>query len=394
MRSPTLLRDRNLHVIFGVTLIAVLGVSSITPVFPQVARELGVSPGAVGLLITAYALPGIVLMPLLGILADRLGRKQVLVPALILFAVAGTACAFVRDFQLLLGLRFLQGMGGASLGSLTATLIGDLYRDRERTRVMGYKASILSLGSAVYPALGGALAVFGWYVPFALPILGLVVAWAVLFWLEVPAVGEGGAFLAYLGEAVGGMKDRKVLGLYLATMVSFMVLYGSYMTFVPLHLAERFQSPAPAIGLVMSIGSLTTALTAYLLGALNRFLPRERLLLGAFLLFGVSLFLVPRLPGFWWVVLAVALFGIGQGLNYPVVLSLLAGLAPTQHRAVFMSLNGTVIRIGQALGPAVMGAVSSWVGMEAVFLTGAAISGAMILVLPLLVGGGRIQSAG
>ncbi|MBT8397916.1 MAG: MFS transporter, partial [Gemmatimonadetes bacterium] len=224
-QSRTLLRDPNLHVIFSITLMVVLGVSSITPVFPQVAVELGIAPEAVGLLITAYALPGIVLMPVLGILADRFGRKQVLVPALVLFAVAGTACAFARDFRLLLVFRFFQGMGGASLGSLTATLVGDLYKGRELAEAMGYKASTLSLGSAVYPALGGALAVFGWYVPFALPVLGLGVAAAVLLKLETPPAKDRGGFSDYLAQAVRNMYRRKVMGLYLATLASFVVLY-------------------------------------------------------------------------------------------------------------------------------------------------------------------------
>ncbi|MFC1791927.1 MFS transporter [Gemmatimonadota bacterium] len=390
-QDRSLLRDPNLQVIFSITLMVVLGVSSITPVFPMVVEELGIAPEAVGLLITAYALPGILLMPVLGILADRMGRKKVLVPALILFAVAGTACAFARDFRLLLVLRFFQGMGGASLGSLTATLVGDLYRGRQRTEAMGYKASVLSVGSAVYPAVGGALAVFGWYVPFALPILGLVVAGAVLFRLETVAVEEGGRFTAYLGEAAQIMKNRKVAALYLATLVSFMVLYGAYMTFIPLHLAARFGSSALAIGSIMSIGSLTTAVTASRLGVLNRLLARDSLLVGAFALFAVSFLVLPWLPGHWWVAFPVGLFGVGQGLNYPVVLSLLAGHAPTKHRAIFMAVNGTVIRMGQALGPILMAGVSVWWGTDRVFYVATGICAAMVLGLPWMLRGGKAE---
>ena len=108
--SGRLFRDRNLHIIFSITLIAVLAVSSITPAFPQISRELGVSPARIGWLISAFTVPGVFLTPVLGVAADRWGRKQVLVPSLLLFAVAGTACAFATDFQTLLGLRLLQGV--------------------------------------------------------------------------------------------------------------------------------------------------------------------------------------------------------------------------------------------------------------------------------------------
>lgn len=376
--------DPNLLVVFSVTLMAVMGVSAITPVFPSVVEALDISTEAVGLLVTVYALPGIVFTPLMGILADRLGRKQVLVPALLLFALAGSACALARDFQLLLTLRFLQGLGGASLGSLTATLIGDLYHDERRTTAMGYKASVLSLGSALYPSLGGALAILGWYVPFALPILGLAVAAAVLFFLEIPPPSERGGFSRYLGEALRGMRTRRVLGLYLATLLSFAVLYGAYMTFIPLFLAERFGSSAPAIGPVMTLGSLATALTASRLGVLSRFVRRETLMTWAFVLFAVSFLLVPMVPGHWWMVGAVCVFGVAQGFNYPVVLSLLAGVAPGEQRAIFMSVNGTVIRIGQATGPLLMAVLYGAWGMTGVFYTAAGICVAVALFLPLL----------
>jgi predicted MFS family arabinose efflux permease len=388
-REAHLLRDPNLHVVFSISLMVVMGVSSLTPAFPAVVEAFHIQPETVGLLITLYALPGIFLTPVFGVLADRFGRKKVLVPALLLFALAGSACALARDFRLLLALRFLQGMGGASLGSLTATLIGDLYQDQRRTEAMGYKASVLSIGSAIYPAVGGGLTLLGWYVPFALPILGLGVAALVLFALELkPTRGDAG-FLAYLGEAWKRMGAPRVIGLYLATLLSFMVLYGAYMTFIPLHLSSRFDTPAPMIGLAMTLGSLATAATASRLGALSRLVSPDHLLPVAFALFGASFLLVPWVPGYWWVVLAVGVFGVGQAWNYSVVLTLLAGEAPAQHRAVFMGVNGMVIRLGQALGPVVMAGVFALGGMDGVFVTAAAICFALFLLLPHLLGRGK-----
>ena len=379
-----LLLDRNLHVIFSISFVVVMGVSSLTPVFPAVVEAFGISPEQVGLLITFYALPGIILTPVYGILADRFGRKQVLVPALILFALAGSACALARDFQVLLALRFLQGVGGASLGSLTATLVGDLYEGPRRTDAMGYKASVLSVSSAILPTIGGGLALLGWYVPFALPIVGLAVGAAVLFILDLDPTKAQTSFTSYLGDAWAGMRTPRVLGLYLATLLSFVVLYGAYMTFIPLHLSSRFGSSAPAIGLVMTLGSLTTAATASRLGFLSRFVAPDRLLPVAFALFALSFALIPLAPGYWWVALAVGVFGVGQAWNYAVVLTLLAGEAPEEHRAVFMGVNGMVIRIGQAMGPLIMAVVFASVGMAGVFFTASGVCVAVFVALPFL----------
>ena len=102
-------RDRNLRIVFAVTLMGVLGVASITPAFPRIIRDLHLAHGQIGLLITVFTFPGIFLSPFLGVLADRFGRKRILVPSLVLFALSGGACGLAKGFHLLLVLRFCQG---------------------------------------------------------------------------------------------------------------------------------------------------------------------------------------------------------------------------------------------------------------------------------------------
>lgn len=119
-RAGPVYKDHNLHVIFGVTLMAVLGTSSITPAFPEIRDALGISSGQVGFLITVFTLPGILLTPVAGVLSGRYGRRRVLVPSLFLFGVAGVAGALATDFGLLLVLRTLQGVGAEALERSTS----------------------------------------------------------------------------------------------------------------------------------------------------------------------------------------------------------------------------------------------------------------------------------
>ena len=144
-------KDHNLHVLFGVTLMAVLGVSSITPALPEIRDVFGVTSAQVGLLITIFTLPGIALTPVLGVLSDRHGRRKILIPALLLFGIAGGLCAFARSFELLLALRLLQGMGAAALGTLNVTVIGDIFTGHERSAALGYNASVSLSGRRATP---------------------------------------------------------------------------------------------------------------------------------------------------------------------------------------------------------------------------------------------------
>ncbi|QDG50753.1 MFS transporter [Persicimonas caeni] len=375
------LKDPRLHIIFGITLSAVMGVSSITPVFPKVAEALDVAPEQTGLLITFYYLSGVILTPVLGFLSDRIGRKRILVPSLFLFGVAGTACAFARDFELLLGLRLLQGMGAASLGALNLTLIGDIFAGNERTAAMGYNASVLSIGTAAYPAIGGALAMLGWHYPFALPIVAIPVGLFVLFRLDNPEPEVNAHFKEYLAQVTRGLKNRQVVGIFLVSFAVFAILFGPYLTFVPLLLDDRFAIDSFAIGLVISSASITTFLVSANLEALTRRFSATGLIYASIVLYVAAMAMLPYMPSAWWMVVPSLVYGAAQGLNIPSVQTLLAGLAPIEYRGAFMALNGTVYRIGQTTGPVAAGVLYAAWSYEGVFWGAAGLAALLVVVV-------------
>jgi MFS family permease len=376
--------DPNLQLIFGVTLSAVMGVSSITPAFPAMARELGIPVHSVGLLITVFTLPGIFLAPVLGVLADIWGRKRILVPALILFGLAGGACGFVRDFNLLLVLRFLQGVGAASLGSLNVTIIGDLYSGYELAAAMGYNATVLNIGTASYPAIGGILATLGWFYPFFLPFIAIPMGFFVLCALKNPEPKNRQDFKVYLGNAWKGIKSRQIFILFLTSIVTFIILYGPYLTYLPILLSHSFQASSFTIGIIMSIMSLTTAVSSSQLGRLSKRYSHKTLLKTAFIFYALALVIIPFIHSLWLLPLPIIIFGMGHGMTYPNIQTLLAALAPSENRGAFMSINGMVLRLGQTLGPVLMGIVLLGWGIQGVFYAGAVCSVAMSLLLVAL----------
>lgn len=378
---PHPLTDPNLRAIFGVTLIAVLGVSSITPAFPEIADALELTPHAVGLLVAVFTLPGIVLAPLGGILADRYGRKAILIPSLVLFALAGAACGLAKSFPLLLGLRAVQGIGAASLGVLNVTLIGDLFADWRRAAAMGYNASVLSVGTALYPAIGGALALLGWAYPFVLALLALPVAWVVWRRLSPPDPPAMPDLGVYLRTAATGLRDRRALALFAASLGAFVILYGAYLTYLPFLLRQAFGASSLLIGLVMSATSLATAVTAFRLGTLARRFTERRLVLAGFVLYAIAMVGLALAPTLGLLLVPIAIYGVGNGITIPSILTMLTGLARPEFRAAFMSVNGMVLRTGQTLGPLIVGAMLSAGGLVGAYLGSA---GVAVVVLVLL----------
>jgi len=372
-------RSPELQAIFGVTLMAVLGVASIAPALPRIATTLGVSAGEVGLLVTAFTFPGVILTTFAGILADRYGRLRVLLPGLVLFAVAGVACVFVTSMPVLIALRVVQGIGASPIGSINVTLIGDLFSGRQRTTAMGFNASVLSIGTAAYPALGGALAMVAWSAPFALALLAIPVAILAVRRLHEAPRGHKADLADYFGDVWDIVKRREVLALFFASTAIFILLYGAYVIFLPFLMAGRFGSSPLGIGLLMAGLSLSTALTSVNLGRLAAWLGEPRLIRLGFVVFAAGLAVIPLAPTVWALAMPAALLGFAFATTIPVVQVLLAGVAPADRRGVVMSLNGTVLRLGQTLGPPVMAVVHRAAGIDAVFYVGAVF--ALILAL-------------
>lgn len=389
MPQDKLYKDRNLQIVFGVTLMAVLGVSSITPAFPRIVEELNISATDVGMLITAFTIPGVVLTPFIGILADRLGRKRILVPALFLFGLAGGACALVTDFNTLIALRVVQGIGAASLGSLNMTIIGDLFTGRRRAAAVGLNASVLNIGVTAYPLIGGALAIFAWGYPFLLPLVAIPVGIIVIFWLKNPEPRSSESLREYLGGAWSYLKDIKVAGAFVAGVIYFVVLYGSYLTYFSLYLGASFRANPFIIGVLLASASLTSALVSSQLGRIVKLISLINLVWLGFALQAVSLALLPFLPGLWFTLIATLIFGLASGVILPGLQTYLTGVAPPEYRAAVMSINSTVLRLGQTLGPLVFGLVYIYASFEGAFLYGAGLS--LTTAIVAFVGGRMVK---
>lgn len=376
----------NLLLIFGMTLTVVMGVSSITPAFPRIMEELHLSKSQVGMLITLYSLPGVLFALPIGIIADRFGRKRVIVPCLLLFGLAGTACAFTTDFGLLLILRFLQGLGATAAGTLNPTIIGDVYTGRERTLAMSYNIGVLNVGTASFPIIGGALALFGWRYPFLLPAAAVPLGLAILFLMDTPEPKNTLNTREYLKSAFTAVADRKAIGLFLITLVTFVVLYGSYLTYFPLLIYSRFKASSFVIGLIMAVTSLSTVLTTTKIRWFVRRWRERELMAAGFACYTVAMLMFPFVPALWAFIFPTFIYGFGSGINTPSAQSILVGLAPEEARAGFLSVNSTILRMGQTLGPLLMGIViGSW-GINGVFYAGALCSIAMMAMTRALLG--------
>ncbi|MET1155970.1 MFS transporter, partial [Arthrobacter sp.] len=140
--------------------------------------------------ITAYILAATIMMPIYGKLGDQIGRKYLLVGAIIVFLIGSVIGALAPDMGWLIASRVVQGLGGGGLMILSQAIIADVVPARERGKYMGAMGGVFAFSSVVGPLLGG------WFTEGP--------GWRWAFWINLP-VGA----LALIG-ALFVLKSRPV----------------------------------------------------------------------------------------------------------------------------------------------------------------------------------------
>jgi MFS family permease len=376
-------RDRTVQVVLASTLLAPLGVPLVAPALPVVRDAFGLTDARASLLVSAYFLVGIVVSPFLGLLADRVGRKRVLVPALVVFSLAGVAGYLAPSYPALLALRVVQGTAAAALFVTTVTILGDAFDGTQRNAVLGANVAVLSLGAAVFPVLGGALAAVAWNAPFLAYALGFPVALVALVALEEPesaptgAAGDAVSGDGTDGDGTGGDRttDRAnylrgarsaltpgTVALLAAAFLTEFLLFGALVTVLPFLLSTAYGLAPLAVGLVLLAAEVGSVAAASASGRAARLLTNGRLVVVGFGCYGLSLLGVYLAPSAAFVVLSVLVFGLGLGLSMPAVDAAVSDRVTREHRAGLLGLRNSTTFLGRATGPVVFTTAAAAVG--------------------------------
>ncbi len=359
--------------IYGTALISVMGIASIFPVLPNIASDLNLDESMLGVLIYSFTLPGIFFAPIGGILADRFGRKAVLLSCLFLFAIGGFISSFATTLSFLIFWRVIQGIGAACLGVLYTTIVGDLYKDEDtRLKIMAYASTTLSLGAAIFPAIGGLLGQIEWTFSLRLSLLSIPLICIGLF-TKLPKPKKHGNMLTYAKDSKAIILQRQCLLRFAITFCAFCILYGPLISFFPLISSTYYQASPLHIGLLFSLSSLGTVIATLVLAPIVKLFSQKIIAcLGAlfFIMAMLILWLWPQSLSYWWLLMPIFFYGLGQGLLYPIIITSLSALAPTTKRGVLMAINGTILRLSQSIAPFACGLIFIYASFSGVFLFG------------------------
>lgn len=347
---------RLLPLILAISGAGVLTFSLISPTLPDLAVELGVSRGVIGMVQGAVAIPGIFLAVFIGYIADLKGRRFVAIASLLAYGIGGTAGFFARSFWPLVLVRAFQGVGTSGILSLGVVVIGDLWPPGlERRRALGINSAGLTLTGMVSPIVGGALSAGGVFRPY----LVFLLAFPLAIWARrlpgrppgpppPPPLSHVRAVFASLRRS-GRFAD--FVGLLPFSFVVMVVFIGFTFTTSPLYLEEVFDVEATGRGFMVALASVGSSSGSLASARLAARFATPQLLTGAFagVAAGFAAFAVA--PSLLVVGPALVLLGFGIGVMFPAIQDFVASAVPDQERGAAVGTWISSIRLGQAIGP-------------------------------------------
>jgi MFS family permease len=327
----------------------VLGAVLLAPVLPRMQAHFADTPGATVLVPVALTLPALVvavIAPFAGMIVDRVGRKPLLLMAMLLYTVCGTLPLWLNSLQAIVISRAGIGLAEAGIMTCCTALMGDYYQGGRRERLFALQMVATSLSAAVFMGVGGYLGQDSWRTPFTLYAVGLVFLPLMGFWLWEPVPqnvsGAGRAPMPWKGL-------RPLLGLALLAGLSLFI--------VPVqagYLLNLLGVEAPRqIGMTMGgnqLGVLLGALSFRLIGSARP----ARLLLLAFALAGTGGLLMAAAGSHRTLSLAVFINGLGIGLMLPTLITRIMALVDFNQRGRASGYFTAAIFAGEFISPLVV----------------------------------------
>lgn len=367
--------------IFTVTLTGILNNTLVTPAIPNILDEFGAESARSGLLVASGSLAGVFVAPVAGILADRFGRRIVLTVCLLIFGVFGAMAALSPTFEILLLARFLQGVGSAGLINLAVVLIGDFWSGADRTRVIGRNTAVLTVGLAAMPLLSGTVTeLANWRVTFGIYTVALVTAGAAWWILEEGRPEATSRVTDQIKDAVVVLRNPILVATIGAGFLVFVVIFGLFLTVVPVHLAEEFGLEAGARGVLISLPAVTSTLAAFNLARITRRVSARTIVIASSLGLVIGFVTLGLTPTLVLVVVAALVYGASEGALIPMLQDLNVGTAPDEHRAAVIAVWVSFARLGQTIGPLLAGVMLGFLTTGATLALGSIVAGMILLV--------------
>lgn len=396
--KPGTLDWRMILPVFAVVSLVAAGMSCVMPVLPFLVRDMGGSPTVIGIVIAVEALSQFCSAPLLGQLADRFGRKRILLASQILAAASLLLLSSAPNIAVILFARLLFGLSAGNLAA-AAAYVTEHSDARDRRQAIGIVMGGVGLGGIVGAGLAGQLSGASLTRPVHAALLSTLLAAVLTFVLlrdsrPAPHLDTGAGTGTAGGKiSLRALLDTPAVRLLIGVMLCHFFAYGMVISQLPVFLADTFVwnghpfGPKELSYLMMADGVVNVLVQILVLGWLSRRFTERTLIVLIFAVSGAGFLAAGLATSIPVLAFAVVCVGAADALAKPTYLAALSVHVPVQRQGVVMGSVQALIAVADAASPVVGGFILGyalygvWIGVAlAVALTGAVVTLARLQV--------------
>ncbi|HEY5223034.1 MAG TPA: MFS transporter [Microbacteriaceae bacterium] len=339
----------------------ILGAVLLAPILPTVSTVFKNSAGSAALVPLILTIPALfiaILAPFAGAIVDKVGRKRVLILALLVYAVVGTAPLYLNSLGAIIASRAGVGITEAFIMTCCTTMIADYFTGNRRNKYLSLQALVTALAATVFFAIGGAVGAFGWRTPFWLYVVSILVAIVMIGAIWPTNATEDGQ-----EKKVAKLAPVPWSKLVLPTLVAFFggIVFYTLIVELPYVLAGEGVTATAIIGAVTAVASLVTAIGAFTF----RYIAKRGvgiLLPLALVLAGVGQLIVGFAPIVPVIIIGAVIAGFGTGILLPTMVTWSIARLGYEQRGRGTGLFTGAMFLGEFVTPLVVLALTAAAG--------------------------------
>jgi MFS family permease len=338
--------------------LALTGFAMFIPLFALRFESFGAGVKALGTSDMAYALTFALAAPFVGMLADRFGRRPILLLSLAGHVLVFSGYLFAAAAWPLILLRGLAGVFAAGLLPSMTTIVGDLAPENRRAQWIGIVNGGAALGYIVGPELGGLLYdQFGYLMPSAVSI-GMAAGALLLATFRIPETytpaAHPGPLLSAWKQGWQALPARFTLLLLMLISFGVMFAFAFVQPQFMFYVYDDLNWNSSQLGLVISAYGVAFMVCAFALGQLSDRLGRRPVLVLGLVLFSAQFVGLVIFHEVTWIVVSFVVAGLGNALYDPALSAAVLDITSPEQTAGMMGLKATAGSIGSVLGPALV----------------------------------------
>jgi MFS family permease len=361
---------QRLFVILNLSLVSgcvILGVSIISPVLPQYALSFSVPVALVGWAISAFALARVVTDIPAGLLADRFGKKKIMILGLVLIILSAIGAGLADTYAWLIFARIVGGIGSALYMTAGITWVVQLTAGKARGRYMSMYTGLVLAGTIFGPTIGGYTAArFGLNAPFfawaALGVAGLI---ATIPLREPVDSSQAERSKMNVKDILSVFSNRPFMLVNCAVLALFFLRIGVRSTLVPLFASLNLGLSEDRIGILLTVAAVATVACTFPAGWLSDRVGRKRPVMACLLLSGIVVLFIPLQGSLAGLMGIMACYGVATGIQGSMA-AWPADVAPKGKLGTSMGVYRVMADIGMFLGPITVTYIADYTGDQTV----------------------------